>query len=68
MTREQALRGITIWAAKADFLEKEVGSLEQGKKADFIITDQDLMQVSDSALLNIKVTTTYLGGRKVYGQ
>ncbi len=65
LTREQALRGITIWAAKADFLEQEVGSIEAGKKADFIILDKDLMQVADSELLGVKVERTYSGGKRV---
>lgn len=66
LTREQAMRGMTIWAAKADFLEKEVGSIEVGKKADFIILDEDLMHAPESELLNAKVVGTYSGGKKVY--
>jgi predicted amidohydrolase YtcJ len=66
LTREQALRGITIWAAKADFLEKEVGSIEVGKKADFVVMDRDLMQVADSDVLGAKVIRTWVGGKKVY--
>ncbi len=65
LTREQAIRGMTIWAAKACFLEKEVGSLEVGKKADFIIVNQDLMKVSGSEVLNTKVVSTWLGGKRV---
>jgi predicted amidohydrolase YtcJ len=65
LTREQAIRGMTIWAAKAGFLEKEVGSLEAGKKADFIVLDQDLMNVADTAILNTKVLHTYVGGKRV---
>ena len=68
LTREQTIRGMTIWAAKADFLEKEVGSIEAGKKADFIILDKDLMHAPESELLNTKVVATYLGGKKVYGK
>ncbi|HLX65946.1 MAG TPA: amidohydrolase, partial [Puia sp.] len=45
LTREEAIRGMTIWAAKADCLEMEIGSLEPGKRADFVILDRDLMQV-----------------------
>lgn len=66
LTREQALRGMTIWAAKADFLEKEVGSIEAGKKADFIMLDKDLMRVGEGDLLGVKVVNTYLGGKKVF--
>ncbi|HQR92469.1 MAG: amidohydrolase [Bacteroidetes bacterium 24-39-8] len=65
LTREQAIRGMTIWAAKAGFLEKEVGSLEKGKKADFMVLDQDLMTIADTAILNTKVLHTYIGGKRV---
>ena len=65
LTREQAIRGMTIWAAKADFLEKEVGSIEVGKKADFVILDKDLMAVPEGALLGVKVVGTYSGGKNV---
>ena len=66
LTREQTIKGMTIWAAKASFLEKEVGSLEAGKKADFIILAQDLMQVPVNKILDTKVVATYSGGRKVF--
>ncbi len=68
LTREETLRGMTIWAAKADFLENEVGSIEPGKKADFIILNKDLMKVAATDILNIKVMMTYVGGKKVYGK
>jgi hypothetical protein len=66
LSREQTIRGMTIWAAKASFLEKEVGSLEAGKKADFIILAQDLMQVPVNKILDTKVVATFSGGKKVY--
>lgn len=65
LTREQAIRGMTIWAAKANFLEKEVGSLEKGKKADFIFLSNDLMKIADTAILQTKVKATFLGGKKI---
>ena len=68
LTREETIRGMTIWAAKADFLENEIGSIEKGKKADFIILDQDLMHVSTQNVLNTKVIATYSDGKKVYGK
>ncbi|MDB5223215.1 MAG: amidohydrolase [Chitinophagaceae bacterium] len=68
LTREETLRGMTIWAAKAGFLEKEVGSIEVGKKADFIILDKDLMKVAENDILHTKVVMTYVGGKKVYSK
>ena len=66
LSREEALKGMTIWAAKANFEEKEKGSLEKGKFADFVILDTDLMKEAPEKLLNIKVLKTYLNGEKVY--
>jgi predicted amidohydrolase YtcJ len=66
LTREEALRGMTIWAAKSNFEEKEKGSLEKGKYADFVILDADLMKEDPNKLLSVKVLKTYLGGEKVY--
>ncbi|MEO7925035.1 MAG: amidohydrolase [Chitinophagaceae bacterium] len=66
LTREEALRGMTSWAARANFEEKEKGSLEKGKFADFIILDADIMKESPEKLLEITVLKTFLGGVKVY--
>lgn len=66
LTREETIKGMTIWAAKSCFLEKEVGSIEAGKKADFIILSQDLMKVAGKDVLNTKVVNTYIGGKKVF--
>jgi predicted amidohydrolase YtcJ len=66
LTKEEALRGMTIWAAKANFEEKEKGSLEKGKFADFIILDKDIMKASEKELLQINVLKTFVGGEKVY--
>ena len=68
LSREQALRGMTIWAAKAAFEEGEKGSLEAGKYADLIILDKDLMQAPEKELLQIKVLQTFIGGKKVFGK
>jgi hypothetical protein len=66
LSKEEAIRGMTIWAAKADYLEKEVGSIEPGKKADFIILDSDLMKLSWDQVLSTRVISTWSGGVKVY--
>ncbi|WP_431214967.1 amidohydrolase [Puia sp. P3] len=68
LSREEAIRGMTIWAAKADCLEKEVGSLEVGKSADFIILDRDLMSVGQGEVLQTKVEGTWVRGKKVFGR
>jgi predicted amidohydrolase YtcJ len=66
LTREETLRGMTIWAAKANFEETEKGSLEKGKFADFVILDNDLMKEVPEKLLQVKVLKTFVGGKKVY--
>ena len=66
LTRTEALKGITIWAAKANFEEKEKGSLEPGKYADFVILDKDIMKVKGAELPKVKVIKTYINGVKVY--
>jgi predicted amidohydrolase YtcJ len=66
LSREEALRGMTIWAAKAAFEEKEKGSIEPGKLADFIIADRDLMTVSPEQMRALQVLRTYVHGKQVY--
>src|SRR5690606_9154897 len=66
LTRKEALRGMTIWAAKASFEEQEKGSIEPGKLADFIILDRDLMQASLPEILNATVLRTILNGETVF--
>jgi predicted amidohydrolase YtcJ len=66
LTRQEALRGMTIWAAKGSFEEKDKGSLEVGKFADFVITNQDIMTAKPNDLLKTKVEKTYLNGAIVY--
>jgi len=66
LSRADALRGMTIWAAKSNFEEKEKGSLEKGKLADFVVTDKDLMTAAPEELLNIVVERTYINGELVY--
>ncbi len=68
LSREETIRGMTIWAAKASFEEKQKGSLEKGKFADFIILDTDLMSCEAADILKTKVIATYSAGKKVYGK
>ncbi len=66
LAREQALKAMTIWAAKAAFEEKEKGSIEPGKLADFVVTDKNLMTVPEKEIPQIQIISTYLGGDEVY--
>jgi predicted amidohydrolase YtcJ len=66
LTRQQAIRGMTIWAAKAAFEEKIKGSLEAGKAADFIMLDNNLMTCEEAKILGTKVLATYINGKKVW--
>ncbi|HRE62867.1 MAG TPA: amidohydrolase [Ferruginibacter sp.] len=66
LTREEAIRGMTIWAAKAAFEESKKGSLEKGKAADFIMLDTDLMKCEDSKILRTKVLSTWVNGNRVF--
>jgi hypothetical protein len=67
VSRETALHAFTLGAAYAAFQEQEIGSLEPGKKADFTILSQDIMQVPADELLDTRVIATYIDGEKVYG-
>jgi len=66
LTREEALKAMTIWAAKAAFEEKEKGSIEPGKFADFIVTDKDLMTTPLPEIPGIKIKLTFSGGEQVF--
>ncbi|MBM3437227.1 MAG: amidohydrolase family protein, partial [Bacteroidetes bacterium] len=62
----EALRGMTIWAARAAFEENIKGSLEPGKFADFVILEQDIMKIPIVSVPSVKVLSTWSGGQKVY--
>jgi predicted amidohydrolase YtcJ len=66
LTREETLKGMTIWAAYSNFEENEKGSIEAGKFADFIIIDKDIMTCPEDEIPNIKVLKTYINGEKVF--
>jgi len=66
LTREESLKGMTIWAAIANFEETEKGSLEVGKSADFVMLNQDIMTVDEKAILTTKVLLTFINGEKVF--
>jgi len=66
LTREETLRGMTIWAAYSNFEENEKGSIEVGKFADFTIMEQDIMEIPEDAIPNAEVTATIINGEVVY--
>jgi hypothetical protein len=66
MTREEALKSMTIWPAYAAFQEKDMGSLAPGKYADFVVLDRDIMRVPATEILGTRVVSTWIGGRIVY--
>lgn len=66
LSRKQALWGMTLWAAYANFDETRTGSLETGKLADFVVLNTDIMTSEPSRILKAKVQATYLNGENVY--
>ena len=66
LTREETLKGMTIWAAHSNFEENEKGSIEVGKFADFIILNQNIMEIEGNKIPDTKVKATYVNGEKVY--
>ncbi len=66
ITRVQALKGMTIWAAYANFEEHLKGSIEPEKLADFVVLEKDIILCPEIDLRNVKVFATYIGGEKVY--
>lgn len=66
LTREEAIRAFTTWAAYASHQENEKGSLEPGKLADFVILSDDIMKIPARKILTTKVLSTFIGGVDVY--
>lgn len=66
LTREETLKGMTIWAAYSNFEEQEKGSIEVGKFADFVILNQNIMTIDGHKIPDTKVVSTFLDGEKVY--
>jgi predicted amidohydrolase YtcJ len=66
MTRDEALRSMTTWAAHANFQERVIGSISPGKYADFVVIDRDWMIVAPEEIMGTTVLATYFGGNRVY--
>ncbi len=67
LTRAEALRGFTLDAAYAGFMEDQVGSLTPGKRADFVVLSRDIMTVPSDQILGAEVVATFLDGAAIYG-
>ena len=66
LSRIEAMQGMTIWGAYANFEEDEKGSIEVGKNADFIMLDRDIIKVSERRILKARIVATILNGNVVY--
>ena len=66
LSREEALKSMTIWAAKGYFAESRKGSIEVGKEADFVILSNDIMTIEDEKIPEVKVVNTFINGEMVY--
>jgi predicted amidohydrolase YtcJ len=62
ISREEAIRGMTIWNAIARFEENKRGSLEVGKEADFVVCNGDLMEIEEDQFNKINVEMTFIHG------
>jgi len=68
ITREEALRMLTIDAAYAAFEEGSKGNLEAGKLADLVVLSQDIMTIDEEQILNTEVVMTILDGKIIYSR
>ena len=66
LSREEALKSMTVWAAKGYFAEDRKGSIEIGKEADFVILSDDIMTIEDEKIPEVKVVNTFINGEMVY--
>ena len=66
LSKKEALKGMTIWAALSNFEENEKGSLEIGKSADFVILNNDIMIMNEENILDVKVIQTFINGENVF--
>jgi predicted amidohydrolase YtcJ len=67
LTRAQALKGMTLDPAYASFSERDIGSLQKGKKADLVVLNQNIMEIDMSEVLTTKVEATVIDGKLLYG-
>ena len=66
LSRAEALKGMTVWAAYSNFEESLKGSIEVGKYADFVILTKDIMTIQEKEILNVDVVATVVNGSIVF--
>jgi predicted amidohydrolase YtcJ len=66
MTRDEALASFTLNAAYAAHMERDLGSIEEGKLADLVVLSRDIMTIAPREILTTHVLKTIIGGRIVY--
>ena len=66
LTRKEALKGMTIWAAYSNFEDSFKGSIEKGKFADFVILTKDIMKVPEQEITSAEVVATVVNGSIVF--
>ena len=68
LSREETLKGMTIWGAYFNFEDHEKGSLEIGKSADFVVLNQNIMEIEAELIPKTEVVYTFLDGELVYSR
>ncbi|MCJ7816056.1 MAG: amidohydrolase, partial [Xanthomonadales bacterium] len=68
LSREEAIRAFTLDAAYSGFMEQQTGSLENGKRADFIVLDRDIMQIPVAEIPDLRVIETWVDGKRVFSR
>lgn len=66
LSREQALLGFTLGAAYAAFQEEHLGSIQVGKRADFVVLSKDIMSIAPNEILTTDILATYIDGKPVF--
>ena len=66
LNRTNALKSMTLWAAKGSFEEDKKGSLEPGKHADFVILEKDIMEIPEEEIPSVKIASTFVDGEEVF--
>ena len=66
LSRNSALLGMTVWASIANRTESETGSIEEGKWADFVVLDRNLLTTPEDQILNTHILKTVVAGKIVY--